>query len=82
MGEQYLIYGLAGILLLYLFIKFIKWPIKILLNGIMGVIILFAVNFAGSFINFSLPINAINALIAGFLGIPGIIMLIVIQLVM
>ncbi|WP_244834021.1 pro-sigmaK processing inhibitor BofA family protein [Clostridium sp. BJN0001] len=82
MGEQYLIYGLAGILLLYVFIKFIKWPIKILLNGVIGVIMLFAFNFAGSLINFSLPINAITALIAGFLGIPGIIMLIVIQLFM
>ena len=80
-----LIYGLIGIAILFLFTKLLKWPIKILINGIAGVVILYAVNFIiaklsllGININFSLAINPITALIAGFFGVPGVIVLIII----
>lgn len=45
MEGQYLIYGLAGIILLFLMIRLLKWPIKILINGIIGVVILYLANF-------------------------------------
>lgn len=80
MPEQYILYGILGIIILYLGIKFLKWPIKVLLNGIMGVIILYIVNFIGSSFNFSIVINPITALIAGFLGIPGVAVLIIVTL--
>lgn len=80
MSEQYLIYGIAGIVVLFLLIKLLKWPIKIILNGILGVVILYIVNLIGTSFNFSLAINPITALIAGFLGIPGVIVLIIIRL--
>lgn len=80
MDGEYLLYGLIGIIALYLGIKFLKWPIKILINGIIGVIILYIVNYVGTFFNISLAINPINALIAGFLGIPGVAVLIIIKL--
>ncbi|WP_026886792.1 pro-sigmaK processing inhibitor BofA family protein [Clostridium beijerinckii] len=87
MEGQYLIYGLAGIILLFLMIKLLKWPIKILINGIIGVVILYLANFiianlslVGINVNFSLAINPITALIAGFFGVPGVIVLIIIRL--
>ncbi|WP_090092045.1 pro-sigmaK processing inhibitor BofA family protein [Clostridium uliginosum] len=80
MNEQYLIYGLIGIVLLFVIIKLLKWPLKIILNGILGVVILYLVNLVGANFNFSLSINAVTALIAGFLGIPGVVVLIIIQL--
>lgn len=80
MNEEYLIYGLAGILVLFLLIKLLKWPMKIILNGIIGVVILYIVNLIGTRFNFSLAINPITALITGFLGIPGVIVLIIIRL--
>lgn len=80
MNEQYLLYGLLGIVVLYLVIKFLKWPVKIILNGIVGVIILYIVNYIGAYFNISLAINPITALIAGFLGIPGVAVLIIITL--
>lgn len=82
MSEQYLLYGLIGIAVLFLCIKLLKWPIKILINGIMGVILLYIVNIIGSNLGliglharFTLPINPVTALIAGFLGIPGVIVI-------
>ena len=65
--------------LLFLIIKLLKWPLKILINGILGIILLYIANIVGSYIGFVLPINAISALIAGFLGIPGIIFLVLFQ---
>ena len=74
-----MVYALIGLALLFLIIKLLKWPLKILINGILGIILLYISNIVGSYIGFVLPINAISALVAGFLGIPGIIFLIVFQ---
>lgn len=82
-----LLYGIIGIVVLYLVVKLLKWPLKIIINGIIGVIILYAANFilsnlsmVGIDMNFSLSINPITALIAGFFGVPGVIALIIIGL--
>ena len=80
MNTDLIIYGLIGIALFYLVIKLLKWPIKILINGILGVILLYITNFIGAYFSFGIDINFITAIIAGFLGIPGIIFLIIFQL--
>lgn len=74
-----MVYALIGLALLFLIIKLLKWPLKILINGILGIILLYISNIVGNYIGFVLPINAISALVAGFLGIPGIIFLILFQ---
>ena len=74
-----MVYALIGLALLFLIIKLLKWPLKVLINGILGIILLYIANIVGSYIGFVLPVNAISALIAGFLGIPGIIFLILFQ---
>ena len=57
-----------------------RWIIKLLLNALMGFAMLVVVNFFGGFIGIELGVNLINALIAGFLGIPGIVLLVAIKL--
>ena len=74
-----MVYALIGVALLFLIIKLLKWPLKILINGILGIILLYIANIVGRYSGFVLPINAISALIAGFLGIPGIIFLVLFQ---
>ena len=74
-----IVYSLVVLALLFLIIKLLKWPLKILINGILGIILLYIANIVGSYIGFVLPVNAISALIAGFLGIPGIIFLVLFQ---
>lgn len=71
------IYALIGLALLFLIIKLLKWPIKILINGIIGIVLLYIANYIGIYFNFAIEINPITALIAGFLGIPGVIFLII-----
>ncbi|HWP97254.1 MAG TPA: pro-sigmaK processing inhibitor BofA family protein [Syntrophomonadaceae bacterium] len=59
-----------------LFLKPIKILWKLVFNSIVGLILLFVVNYIGGYFSFALPYNIITVLIAGFLGIPGILMLI------
>lgn len=78
-GLETIIFAIIGIGVLYLLIKLLKLPFKIIYNGIVGVIMLYATNFLGGYIGISVGINAITALIAGFLGIPGVIFLVIFQ---
>lgn len=74
---------IGGIVFLALFIKIlatpIKWALKLLLNALLGFVILFIVNFFGSYIGLSISVGWVSALIAGLLGVPGIILLILIE---
>ena len=70
-------YALIGLVLLFILIKFLKWPIQLLINGVIGVILLYITNLIGSNFGFTVPINWITALVSGFLGIPGVILLII-----
>lgn len=69
-----------GILLLLLVGRILLMPLKMVLqlvyNGVIGGILLWLVNLAGGSIGFTIGINPITALLAGFLGIPGVILLI------
>lgn len=57
--------------------KFVKWFFKSLF---IAIILIFATNLIGSFININVPVNIWNILIITFLRIPGIIIIIIILL--
>ena len=73
----------AGLLVLWLICKLLAFPLKVLwklvVNALLGSVILFLFNFVGGFFSLSIPINALNALITGVLGVPGVILLLVLQ---
>lgn len=71
------IYIIAQVLL-----KPIKLVWKVLLNSVIGLILLLVFNYIGSYFSFSLPINFITVLITGFLGIPGLLLLICFQILL
>lgn len=77
-----LIAGVA-LLLLYPAVKLLLTPLrlalKLLIHGGMGFILLWLINTFGGPLGFFLPINIVTILVAGFLGIPGIILLAVIK---
>ena len=75
-----IIYALVGLALLFLIIKLLKWPIKILINGIIGIVLLYVANYIGEYFNFYITINPITALIAGYEAIPGEIFYLICQL--
>ena len=80
---QTIIYVVIGVLLLWLIIKLfsapIKWALKLLLNALLGFVMLFVFNFLGGFIGLELTVGWLSAIVAGVLGIPGIILLLLIE---
>lgn len=57
----------------------IKIIVRLVLNGIIGAIALIIFNFLGNYIGINIGVNPITALIAGFLGIPGVLLMIFIR---
>lgn len=72
--------GLGFLLLMgkVLFIP-LRLVTKLIINGVIGGIALYVINFVGSYIGLYVPINPVNALIVGFLGVPGVILVIILQ---
>jgi inhibitor of the pro-sigma K processing machinery len=84
-GEYNVIFAYVfGIILLYVVGRMFLMPIKLIFrliyNALIGGAMLWALNFVGLHIGFSIAINPITALIAGFLGLPGVILLILFKL--
>lgn len=73
-----LAYGF-GIVLLYIAGYLLLAPLrvifKLIMNSLIGGVTLLIINFLGGFASIHIPLNLISALITGFLGIPGVILL-------
>ncbi len=73
-----------GLLLLYIIGRVLLMPLrlvfKLIYNGLIGGIILWLLNWVGAYFGFTIAINVATALIVGFLGIPGVILLVVFKL--
>ena len=73
-----------GILIICISARIFLAPAKILLkliiNSALGAGVLFLINLAGPFINVYIGINPISALVVGVLGIPGLCLLMLLQI--
>ena len=73
-----------GIIVLYavclFFIKPIKFIFRIVLNCAFGAVMLWGINFVGGILGVQLGINLFNSVVAGYMGIPGVILLFVIKM--
>lgn len=74
--------AVAVLLMIKLFLKPMKWILKLLLNTGLGFVLLLIVNFVGSWVNISLGINWLNALVVGIFGLPGAALLILVNWLM
>jgi inhibitor of the pro-sigma K processing machinery len=78
-GQQDTLFMLAviaiGILILCVVAKIIAVPLeiikKLVMNSVLGAIMLYGIDFVGA----GVPIDFVNALIAGVFGVPGVIVL-------
>lgn len=71
--------ALGIFLLIRIFLKPIKKIFKFLLHAVFGFILLFIVNFFGASLGISLKMNLVNCLVSGFIGIPGVLILLAIK---
>jgi inhibitor of the pro-sigma K processing machinery len=82
-GFDVIIAYVVGLLLLFLIGWLLITPIKVLLkfilNGVIGGLMLWVLNLLGGALGISVAINPVTALIAGFLGVPGVILILLLQ---
>ena len=82
--DQILFY-LIGLGLLILVGKILVIPLKTIMkligNGIVGGITLLIFNMLGGIFGLNLLISPLNALVVGFLGVPGVIVLLILQVI-
>ena len=74
---------IIGILIVLAFGKALLLPLKVIarlaINGILGGVAILLINLIGTPLGFSISLNAVSALTAGILGLPGIILLVILK---
>lgn len=73
----------VGLILIFIIGKTMLVPfkliVKLFINAAIGGIALLVINYFGNYFNLHIPVNPVTALVAGFLGLPGIVLLLVAQ---
>ena len=76
----------AAALLLLVFIRIIrlplKWMVKGALHAAVGFVALFVLTFICSWVDICLEVNLVNCLITGIFGVPGVIILLIVKYVL
>lgn len=62
--------------------KPIGWIFKLAIHALMGYIALFIFNFVGAWVDLSLGLNWVNAIVTGVLGVPGVILLLLVKYIL
>ena len=75
--------GLAALYFLgWLLLVPLKFLSRLLLNGVIGGVILVLLSMMGGLFNLSISINVFTALMAGFLGVPGVALVVVLPMIL
>ncbi|MDN5363692.1 MAG: inhibitor of the pro-sigma processing machinery [Eubacteriales bacterium] len=79
LAEDMIVFSLA-LLVTAIFVHIFATPLRILLKlflrGVAGGVVLFLLNAVGSPIGLNLPLNVVSALVVGYLGVPGLCLLV------
>lgn len=58
-----------------------KRLIELIINILLGIVVIWLINKFGGSLGISIPLNFITALVVGVLGIPGVIILVLLNLI-
>lgn len=79
---EILLLAVAVIVLIRIFSAPIKLFAKLLLNAAIGVVLLFAFNTVASAFGYNVEITALSCAVSAILGVPGVILLILIEILL
>jgi len=72
-----------GLFLIYIcawvFVKPLKWLLRLVLNSIFGGVLLVIINLIGGFAGVSMGVNLVTAAIVGFGGVPAVVGLFIVK---
>jgi len=69
-----------ALVVLYLIVTFFSLSLAFVWNGVIGGIMLWLLNLVGGIFSFHVPITIVSALIAGFFGVPGVVAVVIYNL--
>lgn len=82
---EYLSFFIA-VLILFVVLKIISLPlkliIKLMINAFIGGVVLFLINMVGASFGLYITITWISALIVGFFGVPGVVLVVLLSILM
>ena len=58
-----------------------KRLVELIINILLGIVVIWLINKFGGSLGISIPLNFITALVVGILGIPGVIILVLLNLI-
>ena len=74
----------GAIILIFIFGRIFLWPLKMILklalNSVIGGVLIFVFNLIGASFNIMIPLNMLNAVIVGILGLPGAVLLLIFKI--
>ena len=78
-----IILAAAVVLLLAKFVLRVntKRLVELIINILLGIVVLWLINKFGGSLGISIPINIITGLVVGILGLPGVIILLLLNLI-
>ncbi len=83
---QTVLFFALGLIFLYftgwLLLAPLRFIMKLLASGLLGGLMLAAINLAGGIFSVTIAINPLSAVIAGYFGLPGIILLLLLKLIL
>jgi inhibitor of the pro-sigma K processing machinery len=62
--------------------KPIKWLVKLIVNSILALVGIMVINIIGNYFGYHLPINPVSVIGVGVLGVPGLLLLILMNFLM
>ncbi len=81
---EYIIF-IGAVIAVIILSKILAWPIKkitkLIINICVGIALLVLVNYIGRGFNFNIRFNIVTALISGFLGAPGVLLLVILKII-
>lgn len=75
--------GLAALYFIgWLLLVPLKFLSRLLLNAVVGGVLLVLVSMLSGFFHFAITVNVFTALMAGFLGVPGVALVVVLPMIL
>lgn len=65
-----------------IFVKPLKFILKLVLNSILGGLTIYLINIIGTSFDFHIGLNVFTSILVGLLGLPGAIFLIIVKLLL
>ena len=85
MNNSNIIVFLACLIVIFIIGKIFFVPIKkithLIINSLLGGLVIYVINIIGASFNFHIGLNIFTSIFVGFLGIPGVILISLIQLI-